>query len=416
MEIKSKKEFKKTKLGEVPVDWKEVLFEDLFEEVVEYTNNISQYPLYSLTIENGVTPKTERYERSFLITKDSNNYKVVKKDEFVYNPMNLRFGALARLEEDKKVSVSGYYNVFKVKSKYSPQFIEYFLKSERMMYLYNSYATGSLKEKQRVHYSQFIQFKLPMPNIEEANKIASILSTWDKAIDLKKELIEKKIEQKKSLMQKLLSGEVRLPGFKGDWGSLPIKELASEKFTDGDWIETPYITNKGIYLIQTGNIGIGEFIEKNEKKFITEKSFKELNCTEVKPGDLLICRLADPIGRSCIVPDTGYKMITSVDVTILGINQEVALTEFVNYQLCVPKNLYRMDILGAGSTRKRISRKNLGKVEILLPKLEEQKAIVDLLSTIDKEIELNKKELFELNKQKKGLMQLLLTGKIRVKV
>lgn len=86
---------------------------------------------------------------------------------------------------------------------------------------------------------------------------------------------------------------------------LAITALSANDFINGDQIEAPYITDEGVRLVQTGNIGIGQFIDKPEfpHKFISEKSFRELGCKWVYPGDILICRLADPIGRACVVPD-----------------------------------------------------------------------------------------------------------------
>lgn len=78
---------------------------------IEYTNDLDRFPLYSLTIEDGVTAKTERYERSHLVKK-KNLYKVVRPNDFVYNPMNVRFGAIARYKGSSPVAVSGYYDVF----------------------------------------------------------------------------------------------------------------------------------------------------------------------------------------------------------------------------------------------------------------------------------------------------------------
>ena len=70
---------------------------------------------------------------------------------------------------------------------------------------------------------------------------------------------------------------------------------------DGDWIESEHITTEGIRLIQTGNIGVGCFVEKDARKFIYEASFNSLRCKQLTVGDLLICRLADPAGRACVL-------------------------------------------------------------------------------------------------------------------
>ncbi len=70
-------------------------------------------------------------------------------------------------------------------------------------------------------------------------------------------------------------------------------------FTDGDWIESPYITENGVRLIQTGNVGIGRYKEQGFR-YVSEETFTELACTEVDPNDVLICRLDGPVGRACL--------------------------------------------------------------------------------------------------------------------
>mgnify|MGYP001601117781 CR=1 FL=1 len=98
-------------------------------------------------------------------------------------------------------------------------------------------------------------------------------------------------------------------------------------FADGDWIEKKDQSSEGIRLIQTGNVGNGVFKERGEKaRYISEKTFKRLRCTEILPTDCLISRLPDPVGRSCIIPDTGGKMITAVDCTIIRFQKERTLS------------------------------------------------------------------------------------------
>ena len=99
----------------------------------------------------------------------------------------------------------------------------------------------------------------------------------------------------------------------------PVRALARsgyKTFTDGDWIESPFIRDEGIRLIQTGNVGIGEYKEQGFR-YIDEETFRAFRCTEILPGDVLICRLADPVSRACVAPHLGCRMITSVDVCIL---------------------------------------------------------------------------------------------------
>jgi len=163
------------------------------------------------------------------------------------------------------------------------------------------------------------------------------------------------------------------------WKIIPLAEACSV-FTDGDWIETKDQSPDGIRLIQTGNVGIGVFKNREAKaRHISNSTFERLNCTEIYEGDCLLSRLPDPVGRSCILPETGERMITAVDCTILRFRDDVLLARFFNYYSQCGEFLREVDQYCTGATRRRISRKNLGKVEVPLPPLGEQKRIVAIL-------------------------------------
>lgn len=186
------------------------------------------------------------------------------------------------------------------------------------------------------------------------------------------------------------------------------KELlknACKVFTDGNWIESKDQSIKGIRLVQTGNIGFGYFRDKEDKaRYISEETFDRLKCTEILPGDLLVSRLPDPVGKSCIIPELNTKMITGVDCTIIRPKDYLASDYLGYYQM---SNQYLKDVQSrvSGTTRSRISRKNLGLIEIPIPPLQEQQQIVAILDKafkaidqakahIEKNIE-NAKELFQ---------------------
>ena len=113
---------------------------------------------------------------------------------------------------------------------------------------------------------------------------------------------------------------------KTNWQTKKLGEVCNV-FADGDWIEKKDQSSEEIRLVQTGNVGDGIFKDREEKaRYISEKTFKRLRCTEIMPGDCLISRLPDPVGRSCIIPDTGQKMITAVDCTIIRFQKETILS------------------------------------------------------------------------------------------
>lgn len=165
-------------------------------------------------------------------------------------------------------------------------------------------------------------------------------------------------------------------------------------FTDGDWIESKDQSEKGIRLVQTGNIGEGIYLEKESRaKYISEDIFKRLKCTEIFPGDILVSRLPEPVGRACIIPEKTERMITAVDCTICRTDEILISKDYLCYFM--RSNAYYTRLLGnvTGTTRKRISRKNLGNVELKVPTKEEQKMVVERLDCLVKVIDSRTKEL-----------------------
>lgn len=163
-------------------EWEEKRLGDVIMEVKDTTTDITNIPLYSLTIEDGITAKTDRYERGFLVTKKDNAFKVVSPNDFVSNPMNLRFGAVGYNQNPFKVCVSGYYDVFRFKETGIIVFWNNYLKSDLLLHKYDEIAIGSLIEKRRVYFSNLQNIKVCVPSVCEQRKIASCLSTMDEQI------------------------------------------------------------------------------------------------------------------------------------------------------------------------------------------------------------------------------------------
>ncbi|WP_348639822.1 restriction endonuclease subunit S [Mesorhizobium sp. M7D.F.Ca.US.005.01.1.1] len=189
------------------------------------------------------------------------------------------------------------------------------------------------------------------------------------------------------------------------WRALPLRGLAvagRASFIDGDWIEAPYITEDGVRLLQTGNVGTGQFREQGFR-YVSERTFDDLRCTEVSPGDVLICRLAEPVGRACLAPHLGVRMITSVDVCIMKPSSDND-RRFIVYLLSSPNYLSYMEGQCRGGTRDRVSRSFLGAVRVPVPPLLEQTAISAFLdretSKIDALVE-QQERLIELLKEKR---------------
>ncbi len=228
---------------------------------------------------------------------------------------------------------------------------------------------------------------LPVTDRDAQRSVAGFLdretARIDGVVDRKQALLAVLGERRRAMVDR-----ATVPGLAAGsdrWPLHPLRKLAAGEglFTDGDWIETPYITDEGIRLIQTGNIGVGTYREQGFRH-ISNETFRQLRCTEVLPGDVLICRLAEPVGRACMAPDLGCRMITSVDVCILRPNSSVDRRFIVSY-LSSSAHLSLLESIARGGTRDRVSRDQLGQVMVPLPPLEEQQRIA---SHIDEELQL----------------------------
>lgn len=154
---------------------------------------------------------------------------------------------------------------------------------------------------------------------------------------------------------------------------------------DGNWIESKDQSDSGIRLVQTGNVGNGEYLNKSGRaRYISEETFVRLKCTEIFQGDVLISRLPAPIGRACELPEFGERMITAVDCTIMRPYKNTMNNEYFIAYTKTP--IYEAQIAehSRGATRQRISRKDLENICIPVPPLELQNRFADFVRTADK--------------------------------
>lgn len=400
--------YKKGKIGIVPIKWNDVPFSTLFTSMSEYTDDLKQYPLYSLTIEDGITAKTERYERSHLVKKE-NSYKVVRPNDYAYNPMNIRFGAVARHKGDIPVAVSGYYDIFTTVHESDLVFMDSFLTYGPMITYYNKVSTGSLVEKQRVHFSDFLEFSLALPPLEERKKIAEILSTQDKTIELQGRKIEELKRFKKGCLEKMFPRkgqkvpEKRFPGFTDNWEQRKAKELFVST-TDKGYPELPVLSatqDRGMIRRDENSINI--FHDKKN-----EAGYKR-----VLPGQFVIHLRSFQGGFA----HSAIEGITSPAYTVFGFSEpEKHDSEYWKYVFTSKSFIQRLETVTYGIRDGRsISYEEFLTLGFVYPSKAEQTAIARYLDKLSDLITLHQRKLEEMKRQKKALMQLLLTGIVRVK-
>lgn len=265
-----------------------------------------------------------------------------------------------------------------------PDFFPLFIASDYFLDAAIKISVGSLSPT--INWRDLKELEFDIPSLPVQRKLAKILWAINDTKGAYEQLIQETDELVKSQFIEMF----------GDTDNRASLESLCTVFADGDWIESKDQSDEGIRLIQTGNIGNAEYIDKEERaRFISDETFDRLSCTEVFPGDVLISRLPDPIARCCIVPDIGRRAITAVDCTIVRFKTEILPDYFEEYTLTPDYALQIKDFV-TGSTRQRISRKNLGAVTVPVPDLERQKVFVEIAHQSDK-------SKFELNEAIKDL-------------
>ena len=388
---------------------------DFSEYVTGFSSNFEKYPLYSLTIEEGVVPKSERYERSHLVKKDD-IFKIVSKNDFVYNPMNVRFGALARYKGQEDVSVSGYYDIFSVKESVSKEYMENFLLSEPMINYYNRVSTGSLKEKQRVHFSQFLDFVLPIPPLPEQQKIAEILSTQDKLIELQEKKIEQLKELKKAYLQKMFPKkgskypELRFKGFTAPWEQRKLGEI-SESFEYGlNAAATEYDGKHKYIRITDIDDSTHLFIQDNLTS--PDIDFSTADDYLLQEGDVLFARTGASVGKTYIYRSSDGDLYFAGFLIRAKIKSDYD-ADFVFQNTLTDNYDSYIRITSQRSGQPGVNAQEYANFALSVPCLAEQKKIGAYFSNLDNLITLHQRKSEQEKQKKKALMQLLLTGKVR---
>lgn len=226
-----------------------------------------------------------------------------------------------------------------------------------------------------INWGTLAAYEFPLPDLNTQKSISAKAWAAYRLKERYRSLIQATDELTKSQFIEMFGGN------KVDY--VQLSSLCST-FIDGDWIESKDQSESGIRLIQTGNVGCGEYKDKGDKaKYITEDTFNKLHCTEIYPGDILISRLPDPVGRACVLPEGLGKCVTAVDCTIIRFSEKILPNFFVAYTN-TPEYLTQIKSTLAGTTRLRVSRGNLGKVKIPVPSIEQQRTFVSIAEQADK--------------------------------
>lgn len=425
-------------IGKIPEDWdiKKIKYccDTIGSGTTPDSANLEYYEngIYNW-IQSGDLYQTEYIEKTEKkitqkAVKDSMSLKLYKKDFLVIAMYGASVGNVAISK------INGYVNqaCCALNSKNNNiKYIFYNIKAA------NKYLIDMAFGGTQPNISQIIIKNTPivLPSRKEQDKIVNFLdkkcADIDEIISKTEKQIESLEQYKDSLITEVItkglnrnlkykdSGVQWIGKIPEHWNILKLKYLARQPeslFVDGDWIESDIIEEQGVRYLTTGNVGCGYYKEQGNS-YISEETFKKLNCLKVLPNDLMICRLNEPIGRACLAPDTEDKYVVAVDVAILRPDKEHNKTYLM---FCMNTKGYA-DLgkeLARGSTMQRVSRTLLGQLLLPIPPREEQeefaKFLVKKRNKIDYVINKQKESLETLKKYKQSLIYEYVTGKKRV--
>ena len=216
--IENKKQFKKAlmqnlltakiRFPQFKDEWRETKLGKILKERKTYQNKGFDLEHVSLT-KDGVVPKSERYDRDFLVKDDNKQYKITRLNDICYNPANLKFGVICKNIYGDGI-FSPIYVTFECCNELDNDFAGFYLTQNDFIQKVRKFEEGTVYERMAVSPEDFLRFKIKLPNLKEQQKIAEVLTACDDEINLLNLKLENLKKQKQGLMQKLLSGKVRV--------------------------------------------------------------------------------------------------------------------------------------------------------------------------------------------------------------
>jgi len=399
--------YKRTKLGIIPIDWETPELNRVLSENKERNRSgrFGKEDVLSVSGEFGVTNQIDLLGRSFagVSVKD---YYVVESGNIVYtkSPLKSNPYGIIKLNKGEAGIVSTLYAVYNCKSREVGTYLDYYFSVDRNV---NSYlrplVRKGTKNDMKINNEDALKGCIILPSEAEITKIVEILGCCDKVIALKKELIAEKKRQKKALMQKLLNPDsgFRLPGFTEAWGIYKLSDcvkIANDKISP-DNCDDSY---KCVEL---------EHIESETGKLLgycSPRGLKSIK-TVFHKNDILFGKLRPYLKKIALAPFCG---ICCSECIVFNINNNIVPNFLYNRLLL--DDFIAVSCTASGTKMPRADWRYMKKFLLRIPSLREQQAIADILSAADEEIDLLEQELAQQQQKKKSLMQMLLTGIVRV--
>lgn len=399
--------FKKADGSSYPA-WTIVPFSKLSVPSGIKNKNDADLESYSISNERGFVPQNEQFEDAgYLNNADRSLYYIVKPNSFAYNPARINIGSIGYQNVGKDVLVSSLYEIFNTTDDLDDGFLMSWFKTDYFQKHVRRLSEGGVR--QYFYYDKLCMVKFTLPCLEEQQKIADFLSAVDEVITASEEEVANLETQKKAVMKKIFSQEVRFKRADGidfpKWEETRLGDVCS-KIGSG---KTPkggseVYTQDGVLFIRSQNV-TNAMLDLADRTCIPKSVHEGMRNTELQYLDVLLNITGASIGRCCLF-----------DLhEIANVNQHVCIIRLKDKELYVPKYVEQIMLSDYiqnqiwscqnGGSREGLNFEQIGNFSFLSPCLEEQRLIADFLSDFDEAIAAAKKELELWKELKKGLLQ-----------
>ena len=402
--------YKKTKIGVVPTEWEETRFKKMFSRLSR-KNKVNNTNVLTISAQQGLISQQDFFNKN-IASEDKSNYFLLKKGEFAYNKSysnGYPFGALKRLDRYEEGVVSPLYICFfAMPENQCPDFYVQYFEAGKMNREIQAFAQEGARNHGLLNISvdDFFNSYLLAPPLAEQERIAEILAAQDRVIELKEKLVEEKKRLKKYLMQQFFSDS------KLDKNDFRIAKLGEYIYlTSGYAFDSKSFTDIGTCVIRISNI-IEGIVDLSDAVRVQQTGIP-LNNVAFK-NDMLMAMSGATTG----------KIGRYINEEMAYVNQRVGKIEFTNavvdkdyiYQLlCSPIFQKKLLVVLSTGAQPNISSKDIENMTFIVSvDLTTQRKVSKILKAVDQEIDLLQKELDQEKQKKKALMQLLLSGIVRV--
>lgn len=389
--------------------------------------------LYNVYIGLTHTPKYVNQGMPFVSVKDLkykhiefDDVKYITREEFDSLPgackpqkNDIVFGRVGTLgnpcivSKDKEFAIFVSLGYLRAKKDISNEFICQWLRSDMFLKLVDAKIAGSSQKNLNTGWLK--EFQLSLPPLDEQEEIANALSDMDNLISSLEKLIEKKKTIKQGAMQELLTGKKRLSGFNGEWTKMNLAKKSKIKARIG-WqgLTTAEYLDSGYSYLVTGTDFKNGIIDWDGCHYVEKTRYDQDKNIQIQNDDILITKDGS-LGKVAYVSRLSKPATLNSGVFVIRPIQNAYDTRFVYYVLSSFVFKDFLDLLSAGSTIIHLYQKDMNKFEFYIPDdIKEQKAIADILFDMDSEVTALEQKLAKCQKLKQGMMQQLLTGKIRL--